>query len=327
MSVSGQYIFMSDLFSSYLSTNTGSSFIRDDTTFPQTKPSWACAIGPDGSMILTGSQNTGVWASFDSNATWNQLASTQLPASTTSACNWSVGCSKDGTMLFATLINLYQNGATQSMQLYYILKSTIQANGVNATWSSYYTGFSYASRWSFAVYDSNLDGSVVYIGGSNNSTVYKLTGMTTGSISQTACVFDSSYSNLFMSTMSTSSDGSVVILVGNAGDYNASYYYISTNSGASFTRYSLPTACPIIDVACSPNGNFMYIAANTINQNNQYASYFVSLTKVPTTNTFTTTSYTKTGLSGTVTYAISIVGNLTGGGSTTLYTGSVTTLA
>jgi hypothetical protein len=269
----------------------------------------------------------GVFLSLNSGTTWSAgFNFSTIP-------RYSSSISKDGSIFF--LVPYTQGSPIGATSLYYVSRTTLQSN-IASGWSSISIGTNIDFSVGSDTLASNLNGSIIYAGAAYSgavtatpkSNISKITG-SPGSYSVTTITFDSSVdgSNNYCQNIECSSDGNTVVIIGGPSSSQSTFYYISLNAGSTWTRYTLPvmTATTIMNCTCSPDGKNVYINGNT-NGNQRYGSYSVRIGYAGIKTTFTTTTYTQTGLASTTSYDVTITGNLSGNNTNTLYTGSVTTL-
>jgi len=314
----------------YLSTNGGSTWTSINSGSINSIVSNACSL--TGAEMIVWSKTNGLFLSLNSGTNW--AAGFNFSTQFQYACTTS----KDGSLFFMIP---YTNGslAVGATSLYYVSRTTLQSS-ITSAWSSVSIGtnldFSIGSNIGSNVLASNLTGSIIYTGAAYSgatsrtprSKISKITG-SPGSYTVTTLTFDSAVdgSNNYCQNIECSSDGNTVVVIGGPSSSLSSFYYISLDAGSTWSRYTLPTSgsSTYMNCTCSPDGKNVYIGAN-VNSNQQYGSYLIRIGYQGITTTFTTTTYTLTGLTSTSSYAITVSGNLPGGVTNTLYTGSVTTL-
>jgi hypothetical protein len=310
----------------YLSTNGGTTWTASNSA-GGISGAWANACSLTGAEMITWSKNNALYLSLNAGTNWYAGASFSI------ANYYSTSVSKDGSLFF--MVPFLGSGALGATSLYYVTRTSLQSS-ITSGWStvSIGTNIDFSTGWNTLA--SSLTGSIVYTGaaytgavsGTPKSKISKITGLP-GAATVTTITFDSAVdgSNNYCHNIECSSDGNTVVLVGGPSGNKSTFYYISLNAGSTWSRYDLPTnsASTVMNCTCSPDGKNVYISGN-FNANQKYGSYLIRIGYQGLNATFTTTLYTQSGLATTRSYTVTLTGNKTGGGTTTLYSGSVTTL-
>jgi hypothetical protein len=310
----------------YLSTNGGTTWTASNSS-GQISAAWANACSLTGAEMISWSKNNGLYLSLNTGTTWSAGASFSI------ANSYATSVSKDGSVFF--MVPFLGSGAIGATSLLYVTRTSLQSS-ITSGWSSVSIGTNLDFSLGWNNLASSLTGSIVYTGAAYTgavsvtpkSKISKITGLP-GAATVTTIIFDSTLdgSNNYCHNIECSSDGNTVVLVGGPTGNKSAFYYLSLNAGSTWTRYTLPTnsASTVMNCTCSPDGKNVYISGN-FNANQKYGSYLIRIGYQGLNATFTTTLYTQSGLATTRSYTVTLTGNKTGGGTTTLYSGSVTTL-
>ena len=321
MSADSTKMFIAGYRFSYLSTNGGSSWTLPNLAIGGSNSINACSL--TGAEIIVWSENNELQLSLNAGTTWYHGWYGFNPYSlhTTSV-------SKDGSVFFMVPYKGDANLLLGETYLHYVTRTELQSS-ITSAWNGVSVGTNLDYPSGRNTLASNLTGSIVYVGcaytgavsGAPTSRITKVTGLP-GTATVTTLIFDNVSLNQYCQNMECSSDGNTVVLVGGPNIiYSSTFYYISLNAGSTWTRYALPVTTYYSNCTCSPDGTNVYI--NGVSD----VLYFIRVGYQGTVATFTTTTYTQTGLAATSSYSVTLTGtSVGGGGSTTLYTGTVTTL-
>jgi hypothetical protein len=313
----------------YSSTNGGVGTWNATVSSPVVNNPWSVSCGLSGIDAIVWSRTNGLFISFNSGGSWGPGFIGELAT----PIQHSTAVSKDGSMYF--MCQVQKSGGDQTVgtsKLYYVNRSLVVGNRA-VTWSNVNIGTCIDNNVARNLLAVNLNGSIVYTGCTaavrlvGNSTIRKITNLP-GTGIFTTITYDSVTTTQICQGLACSSDGNTVVIVAGNSFTRSTNYYISLNAGSTWTKYSLPTTSgvAVMNCTCSPDGKNVYISANVTNAQQSYGEYFIRIGYKGAIATFTTYTYTQSGLESTSVYTTTLKGTDAAGTITTLYTGSVTPL-
>lgn len=255
------------------------------STIPSTG-NYSSGISSDGSTIIVGNTSAGVYLSTDSGTTFSRVSTSSVPAA-----RYYVAISGDGQKMFAanntTHVIYYStdggvNWSSKAGVTTNITSTCMSANG-NVWMVGGYSYGSFTSTDNGSTWTSNGIGSDSWYScalSDDGTKRYMLPYNGTLKISTNS---GTSYSNTtttitFANCVSTSSDGSRVLVVSRVG----SSAYLSTDSGSTFTQVYLG---PVYLYGCSMSSNGQKLVIAGLNGNIVYSSDYGATWNAETTPT------------------------------------------